>query len=128
MRGLEFDPHGRADQIEFLSEASFQKALVGVGDVLERIAVDDDHRWVHATLVRIAQLINLTSKNKADLLSMHLQQQPHCSRAQVEINIVCQQEVAVRLQNQYAKQIEVTNVWVRVGSSGELLLANEEMY
>ena len=31
-------------------------ALVGVGDVLERVAVDDDDRRIHAALVRVAQL------------------------------------------------------------------------
>src|SRR5690606_7838409 len=56
LRGLEFDAQGRAGELEVLAEPPFQEALVGIADVFERIAVDDDDRRVLATLVRIAQL------------------------------------------------------------------------
>src|ERR1700730_5536103 len=67
VRGLEFDPQGRADQIEFLAEPPFQEALVGIGDMLQRIAVNDDHRRIHSTLVCIAHLRTVHSRSLGGL-------------------------------------------------------------
>src|SRR5438128_2134198 len=54
--GAKLDAHRRSDQAELAAEKSFEVALVGVRDPIERIAVDDDARRVDAALVRIAQL------------------------------------------------------------------------
>ena len=56
LRRAHLDPQRRAGELEVLAKAPFEVALVGVGDVLERVAVDHDDRRVHAALVRVAQL------------------------------------------------------------------------
>src|SRR6185295_14776606 len=54
--GAEFDGHGGADELEFVPEEAFEVALVGVGDAVEGVAVDDDARGVDAALVGVAEL------------------------------------------------------------------------
>ena len=43
-------------QIEFFAESAFQIALIRIRDVFKRVAVNDDNRRIHATLVGITQL------------------------------------------------------------------------
>src|ERR1019366_1597461 len=50
------DAKRRSGELEMGADPPFEIALVRVGDVLEGVAVDDDDRRVHATLVRVAQL------------------------------------------------------------------------
>src|SRR5688500_4178020 len=50
------DAHRRARQLERVPEVALEVALVGLGHMVERVAVDDDARRVDAALVRVAQL------------------------------------------------------------------------
>ncbi len=76
VRSLHFDAQGRAHQVEFLAEPSFEETLVGIGDVLERIAVDHDHGRVHATLVGVPHLGAEHARALGGLELHRLQQQP----------------------------------------------------
>ena len=53
---LELYPKGRSPQFERVAEEMFQVPAIGVRDVAQRGAVDDDQRRVDAPLVRVAQL------------------------------------------------------------------------
>ena len=79
MRGFQLDPQRRADQIEFLPESPFEEALVGLRHMLERIAVYDDDRGIHATLVRIAHLgaIDARLLGRLELHGFHQQAREH---------------------------------------------------
>lgn len=61
-------------------------------------------------------------------MSMHVQNEPVQQQAFVEINIVSTQRVAIRIQNQYARQIEVVSVHTCIGSTGERLVSNEALF
>src|SRR5262245_2196615 len=54
--GTEFNAHGRAFQTEGLAIHAHEIACVGIGDVFDLIAVNHDHGWIAAALVRITQL------------------------------------------------------------------------
>src|SRR5438132_1595213 len=54
--GAEFDGERGANQLEGVAEIALEVALVGVRNAVERVAMDDDARWIDAALVRIAQL------------------------------------------------------------------------
>src|SRR6185437_13614783 len=53
---LELYPKGRAPQLERVAEKMFQVAAIGVGDVRQRRAVDDDERRIDTALMGIAEL------------------------------------------------------------------------
>src|SRR5256885_5022639 len=79
MRGFQLDPQRRANQIEFLAESPFEEALVGLRHMLERIAVYDDDRRVHAALVRIAHLgaVDARLLGRLELYGLHQQAREH---------------------------------------------------
>src|SRR5947208_15560572 len=54
--GAEFEGERGPDQLEGVAEIALEVALVGVRNAVERVAMDDDARWIDAALVRIAQL------------------------------------------------------------------------
>src|SRR6185436_109991 len=56
LRGTQLDLHRRAHQLVVVADAPFQITLVDVADAFQRVAVDDDNRRVHPTLVGVAQL------------------------------------------------------------------------
>ena len=70
-----------------LAEAAFQEALVDVRDVLQRIAVDDDDRRVHAALVGIAQLRS-EGPCPLGLLELHGLAEQACEHVPVSIYLV----------------------------------------
>src|SRR5437868_5782555 len=54
--GAEFHAHRSAFEAEVLAEDAGEVAPVGIGDVLDLVAMDHDDRRVAAALVRVAQL------------------------------------------------------------------------
>src|SRR3954463_1753320 len=50
------DCHGRADELELAPEVALEVALVGVGDAVEGVAMNDDARGVDAALMGVAEL------------------------------------------------------------------------
>ena len=53
---LHFNTQGGSHQIELLAEAPLQEPFVGIGHMLKRVAMDDDHGRVHTSLMGITHL------------------------------------------------------------------------